>query len=220
MSFSFAWNWDSQPELNSPPLNSPIPCRWGSKCYYNECCRFVHPGEEGTGRMLFPGRYSEYNGKSTWEPPIVRLIGHPHFYERRRLHLSWPQWCAKKGLTVPCKPDHIAIEVLPENGMKHMLNEAYETERQKIGHALYPKVSLALNEGKDELIKNDMWLPKITPYNIVMNILDKHPVVYLQKLVNNGKEIGKQMADACVDLFEGSDERMTDPINDGEIYNI
>ena len=98
---SFAWNYDEQPELNNPSLNSPIPCIWGANCYYANCCRFVHPGEEGTARKLFPSRSYIDNGVQVWEPPTVRLIGHARFYERRRLRLSWPQWCKRVGLSVP-----------------------------------------------------------------------------------------------------------------------
>ena len=89
-----------------------MPCRWGSNCYYNECCRFVHPGEEGIGRKLFPARsYTDAQGIQVYEPPTVRLIGYGEnrvrFYERRRLRLSWPQWCnyVGKPLNTPDKSE-------------------------------------------------------------------------------------------------------------------
>ena len=63
-------------------------------------CGFVHPGEEGIARRLFPGRTTvSEDGKQTWEPPVVRLVGGATYYERRRLGLSWPEWlekCEKK----------------------------------------------------------------------------------------------------------------------------
>lgn len=84
----------SQPELNHPTFNSPIPCSWGASCSYTGCCRFVHPGEEGTGRKLFPGRitYDKTTRAMYWEPPVVRLIGSSTFYERRRRGFSWQGW--------------------------------------------------------------------------------------------------------------------------------
>jgi len=60
----------------------------------------VHPGEEGTGRKLFPSRISfdKVNNTMTWEPPVVRLIGNASFYERRRKGMSWPQWLVYKNI--------------------------------------------------------------------------------------------------------------------------
>ena len=92
---SFAFTWSSQPELNAPELNSPRPCSHGAGCSYEGPCAFVHPGEEGTGRRLFPARTKE---DGSVDKAIVRLIGSPGFYERRRLRLSWADWCAKKGI--------------------------------------------------------------------------------------------------------------------------
>jgi hypothetical protein len=101
--FSFAkglysFDWDVNPSLNDPKYESPIPCKAGYNCCYDGVCSFVHPGEEGVGRRMFPARSAE-------EKPIVRLFGLPErkatFYERRRLRLSWPQWCQKMGWTLP-----------------------------------------------------------------------------------------------------------------------
>ena len=89
------FNWPSEPALDEKALNSPQPCSHGSNCRYNGPCAFVHKGEEGTGRRLFPQRTLE-NGDT--QAACVRLIGSPGFYERRRLRLSWPDWCAKKGI--------------------------------------------------------------------------------------------------------------------------
>jgi hypothetical protein len=98
----FAWSWSAQPELNDRSLHSPIPCKHGAEhCVYQGCCLGVHKGEEGTGRKFFPARLVEMDGKKVWQNACVRLIGSPDFYERRRLGLSWPQWCARKGLPAP-----------------------------------------------------------------------------------------------------------------------
>jgi hypothetical protein len=83
-------------------FNAPSPCKWNDACVYSKCCGFVHAGEEGTGLKFFPGRtVTGTDGKQFWEQPCVRLIGSPRFYERRRLHLSWPAWCEREGLAAP-----------------------------------------------------------------------------------------------------------------------
>ena len=82
--------------------NAPSPCKWNDACVYTQCCGFVHAGEEGTGLKYFPGRsVTASDGKQFWESPCLRLIGSPNFYERRRLHLSWPAWCRRKGISSP-----------------------------------------------------------------------------------------------------------------------
>lgn len=82
--------------------NAPTPCKWNDACVYNGCCGFVHAGEEGAGLKYFAGRCTTgADGKQIWEPACLRLIGSPRFYERRRLHLSWPAWCERQGLPKP-----------------------------------------------------------------------------------------------------------------------
>lgn len=98
------FNWPAEPELDEKVLNSPQPCSHGSGCRYNGPCAFVHKGEEGTGRRLFPARMVMKDGKEVKQEAAVRLIGSPSFYERRRLRLSWPEWCAKKGIQQPAAP--------------------------------------------------------------------------------------------------------------------
>lgn len=92
--------WFQNAAFDAPELNSPQPCIHGAGCVYTVkdkddvihpgCCRFVHPGEEGTGRRLFPAK----DGK----PPCVRLTGKAGFYERRRLRMSWGEWCERQGI--------------------------------------------------------------------------------------------------------------------------
>ena len=93
MSFC-AFHTDGQVELNDPQLNCPRMCGHGSGCSYTGPggCAFVHPGEEGTGRRLFPARSNPQTGEQ--QRASVRLIGSPGFYERRRLKMTWKQWCA------------------------------------------------------------------------------------------------------------------------------
>ena len=82
--------------------NAPSPCKWNDACVYTKCCGFVHAGEEGSCLKYFPGRSAiASDGKQFWESPCLRLIGSPNFYERRRLHLSWPAWCKRQGIALP-----------------------------------------------------------------------------------------------------------------------
>ena len=119
MATSYAFDWSSQPEFNDIKYNSPRPCNHGANCVYSNptrCCAFVHPGEEGTGRRLFPAFIRKNNdGTSVWMPAAVRLIGGASFYERRRLNLSWPEWCFRQGLPGPtrrpARPEKINLEV-------------------------------------------------------------------------------------------------------------
>jgi hypothetical protein len=102
----------SAAEMNDPKYHSPRPCKHGDKCYYRnddtgKGCGFVHPGEEGKGRHLFPPRTDKEGAKQTWEGPVVRLVGGATFYERRRLGLTWPEWkdkCKKEGTYTPPLP--------------------------------------------------------------------------------------------------------------------
>jgi len=103
-------NWFVKEAFDVAQLNSPQPCAHGSGCDYkvldadsgqmvSACCRFVHPGEEGNGRRLFPARQHESaDGRLQQQPACVRLTGRAGFYERRRLRLSWADWCAKEGI--------------------------------------------------------------------------------------------------------------------------
>jgi hypothetical protein len=94
------WNgfWDNMGELEKPELHCPQPCKWAANCVYKAGtgCGFVHPGEHGTALKLF----EERNTDGRTQPAVVRLLG-ASFYERRRLGLSWPEWCARKGLPAP-----------------------------------------------------------------------------------------------------------------------
>jgi hypothetical protein len=110
----------SDPKFSAPALNAPRPCAHASNCYYNgpNGCAFVHPGEEGTGMKIFDARtVMDHTGKETWQKATVRLIGGAGFYERRRLKMSWPQWCAlPKNAHLPkpvklVKP--VPVETLP-----------------------------------------------------------------------------------------------------------
>ena len=176
----YSFSWDSQPELNASQLNSPQPCRWASRCVYNKCCAFVHPGEEGTGRMLFPGRISDSSGSQIWESPVVRLIGRAKFYERRRLKLSWPQWCALKNMSAPIT-------------MKEVWRKRYHSRIEEL-----------LTYNKDLLITENSWHPAITAENVTSKIFETIEPKNLEASWNNDSAFGTIVAKACDEIFEAS----------------
>ena len=101
-------HWYEKIAFDAARLNSPQPCIHGSGCVFTVkdadgvvkpgCCRYVHPGEEGTGRRLFPERIIKKDGKDIQQPACVRLTGKAGYYERRRLGLSWQAWCERTGI--------------------------------------------------------------------------------------------------------------------------
>ena len=102
--FAYEWTGAEVDHFNDPELNSPQPCQHGAGCTYYGSCRFVHPGEEGTGRMVFEERVVTNEDGSTYtQPACVRLIGAAGFYRRRRAQMSWPEFCARNG--VPYTPN-------------------------------------------------------------------------------------------------------------------
>jgi hypothetical protein len=118
---SYAFDWNAQPKLNDPIYESPVPCRAGYNCCYTGVCSFVHPGEEGLGRRIFPAR-------AEGEKDVVRIFGQPHkkatFYERRRLRLSWPEWCRRNGLPAPVPQAKVASVVAPSHKRKQVIDLA------------------------------------------------------------------------------------------------
>jgi len=112
-----AIQWYNNPKFDAPALNSPQPCIHGAGCVYTVkgeggavmpgCCSFVHPGEEGNGRRLFP----ESIVKGVHKPACVRLTGNAGFYERRRLRLSWQAWCELKN--IPYTPNKAGVHHMP-----------------------------------------------------------------------------------------------------------
>jgi hypothetical protein len=113
--------WYVDPAMDAPELKSPQPCPRGVNCDYKikgedgqwtpACCRFVHPGEEGSGRKLFPER--KINGRT--DPACVRLINAP-YYERRFKKMSWPAWTAYvKERDAKPKPAFEAVTIQPIN---------------------------------------------------------------------------------------------------------
>lgn len=203
---------ESQPELNNPSLKSPVPCYWGASCYYTDCCRFVHPGEEGMGRKLFPARitFNKETNSMIFEAPVVRLIGSATFYERRRKGLSWPQWLKKKPLHLlpllqqkrimcGCNIDPVVI-----NGFCtdcYWENEErckYEALRAK----LFPVIYTAFLENQNTLLECGMSHPNITPGKIVENMLYKYSIDKLYGFLADDVMMGHVMYEMYEKVLE------------------
>lgn len=205
MSASLSWNWDSQPEFNCPSLGSPIPCRWGSGCVYTQCCSFVHPGEEGTGRKLFEARNDS-------EKPTVRLIGSPRFYERRRLRMSWPQWCQAQGMPAP-------VPQSQRKGRTPCLDLTATAERliegqkrlmyQNTGDFLYYGVSNILAECKDDLKAYGFWHPSITAGKVTGVLMEGYAndLGELHAALYDCEKITQMVADACECIYLAACEK-------------
>jgi len=180
---SSPFSWPAEPELDEKSLNSPQPCQHGVGCTYKNpksCCAFVHFGEHGTGRVFFPARTIEVDGKQIYQKAAVRLVG-SSFYERRRLGLSWPEWCAKKGLKVPVQqvPQVLQGPFVVSNGMvqpapalptvEQMQNmvqlfQAMQTQtsaqaeaqhKLRVGNLVFAKVSQRIEELKEQAAYGD-----------------------------------------------------------------
>jgi hypothetical protein len=109
---SVAIQWFENPAFDAPELKSPQPCIHGAGCVYTKktadgkvvpgVCNFVHPGEEGRGRALFPARtirFEHPDGQDLVDQPAcVRLIGGALYYERMRMRMPWQGFCAVRGI--------------------------------------------------------------------------------------------------------------------------
>lgn len=109
---SNAIQWFENPAFDAPELKSPQPCIHGAGCVYTTrtadgvvvpgVCHFVHPGEEGRGRRLFPARtitFEHPDGEHVVDQPAcVRLIGGALYYERMRMRMPWQAFCAVRGI--------------------------------------------------------------------------------------------------------------------------
>lgn len=110
--FAYEWTGLEVERFNDPQLNSPQPCQHGAGCTYYGSCRFVHPGEEGTGRMVFEERVvTRDDGSSFMQPACVRLIGNAGFYRRRRAEMSWPEFCARNGIPYSPNPSRLRDDI-------------------------------------------------------------------------------------------------------------
>jgi len=165
------WNgfWDNMGELEKPELHCPQPCKWAANCVYKTGtgCGFVHPGEHGTALKLF----EERNTDGRTQPAVVRLLG-ASFYERRRLGLSWPEWCARKGLPAPVPlsalakqapaPRIVAVQATPT--IKAGPIDASYVQgllRQRLTEALINAISWVMRYKKAEIHSAGLFSPML-----------------------------------------------------------
>ena len=114
--------------MDDSALRSPQPCPRGIACDYKRknpdgtlvrvWCKFVHPGEEGTGRRIWPEKKLD---DGTVLPATVRLTGMNTavgggWVQRLKERLSWPDWAAKHGLQADTGA--LALEIVRIGGPK------------------------------------------------------------------------------------------------------
>ena len=214
MSYTFDW---SNPEMNSPVLNSPRPCSHGVNCTYNGAggCAFVHPGEEGTGRRVFPARITTVNGNQIWQKATVRLVNSGKkvdFYERRRLKMSWPEWCEYKGTASssaspsPSAPTESRVSTPVTDAMllaeKHKNQKAH---KQEIGNLLFVKVSENMLAAKPMLMDDGCFRENMTAGKITGMFLEAMGIPELLSLLHDEDALGQRMLEACDVLLQHYD---------------
>ena len=137
--------WFERASWDAPNLRSPQPCVHGAGCVFTVkdngkvvpgCCRYVHPGEEGTGRRFFPARQIKEVGPEAsfrTQPACVRLTGaQSTYYERMRRKMSWQDWCKEKGIQfTPNKPGelHKPVTRVPFPSAKYLYKPLEESKR-------------------------------------------------------------------------------------------
>lgn len=213
MSFAFDL---SDAQFSAPQLNAPRPCAHAANCYYNgpNGCAFVHPGEEGTGMKVFPARIvKDYQtGQETWQKATVRLIGGAGFYERRRLKMSWPAWCAlpknahlqKPVKLAPVTPQTLAPSLEPVKSQELMAQTEAE-KRQKIGDALYPIISAFLAENEKDMKAGGVWKPNMTAGKITGMLLEGFSYNDLYPMLTDMDKLSDNLAECC-DILKAHDE--------------
>ena len=201
------FNWPAEPELDEKVLNSPQPCSHGSGCRYNGPCAFVHKGEEGTGRRLFPARMVLKDGKEVKQEAAVRLIGSSSFYERRRLRLSWPEWCAKKGIQQPAAAPKATPAFTDASGAWPSMSYA-QAQAQAQAQALAPTqtqgktfASVAAQKVAPASAPLPKPLPKPEPQEAVF--YSYYSNIYQQAIAQHGS-IEKALAVACQNMRTAS----------------
>jgi len=216
------WNgfWSVQPELNEPSLSCPQPCKWAASCVYSGPggCGFVHPGEQGASRKLFAARYIKKGETQRYEAATVRLIGDATFYERRRLRLSWPQWCERKGLPAPvplskmvtkvAKPvvaEAAAMASMQEEHMAQVMAVRKEMQHKIRRHAIGDQLFYVIKEQLEKTVadRKEIGLdhPKITP-GLITGMLLECDVDEAEKLITDAEGLGERMIEACEAIIE------------------
>ena len=222
MSYAFALtekplSWPAELDgWTDAKYKTPQACRWADACVYKGCCGFVHPGEEGTGLKFFPGRITTTNGVSQWEPPVVRLIGSPTFYKRRRLRMSWPQWCAESGLPAPVPLSQRAPTAAPADGsmlsltapdiLYPAMRAASSLHPASLGDLLYPMVKAILTENKQAMAEADAWHESMTPGKVVGMFLEGIELAELEELTQSADMLNERVVEACDILYQKANE--------------
>jgi len=219
-----AIDWSAQPELDARSLNSPRPCKHDMNCVYNGegGCAFVHSGEEGVGRRLFPARtFKNAKGDEIWQNATVRLFGAPGksvgFYERRRLRLSWPEWCKMKGLPMPIRraaaaPAVAAVPVAAATAAAtaaaegpvrvfapaEIIAQLIQFQTNQLGEMLFPLVVTGLDAIKPSLVETGSWSERITAGKITGMFLAQGPE-WVKDILGKG-ELNAQIMQGCAVL--------------------
>ena len=92
-------------------IKLPMPCKEGAGCRLDECCRFVHPGEEGIGLKYLPDReYMDFQTGGIYKrKAAIQMVNANNrkadFYLRIMNMTSWESWCfIKKIPYIPYTP--------------------------------------------------------------------------------------------------------------------
>ena len=191
-------------------FNLPLACAAGANCQYKcdgKVCMNVHPGEEGTALHYCPartvekkvpvkdayGRVLKWQWQEVTEEACVRYCGNSTFYERRRLRMSWPEWCAHAGLPLPSTvaakaPVHVAM--------------TEEQQKEAIGTALYPKIRQAFFENLDVMQAENLLTAQTTPGKLAGMLIDGCTMPELQSMLTDTNVLADFLCDGVYLLHE------------------
>lgn len=154
---------------------------------------------------VFPARIvKDYQtGQETWQKAAVRLIGGAGFYERRRLKMSWPAWCAlPKNAHLP-KPTKVAAaapsaaQTLAPSVEAFFAQQAAEEKRQKMGDSLYPIISAFLAENEKDMKAGGVWHPKMTAGKLTGMLLEGFSYNDLYPMLTDMDALADNLVECC-----------------------
>lgn len=185
--------------FSAPEMNAPRPCKHASNCYYNGAggCAFVHPGEEGIGFKIFPARTVRADGKETWQKATVRLIGGAQFYERRRLKMSWPEWCALKKNSHLVATSYVPVATQKADIQTILANAQKAYKRQEVGDALYSRIQPFLAANEADMKAANTWHPLMTAGKLTGILLEGLSYDECLSLTQNQAALEDRLAEAC-----------------------
>ena len=193
-------------------FNLPLACAAGANCTYKcdgKVCMNAHPGEEGTGLHYCPartvekkvpvkdasGRVLKWQWQMVEEPECIRYCGSSTFYERRRLRLSWPEWCARAGLPAPAP-------VAPLQTPDAQLLPTAEQKKEAICTELYPKVRQAFFENLDVMQAENLLTAQTTPGKLSGMLLESCTMAELEEMLTNTDLLAEFLCDGVYLLSE------------------